>query len=104
MPSVSSATFYSFVGSYAFPPQQPVSSASMYAFSGDMAFPPLESTSSTSHYIFIGEVEFNTLASVPSSTYYSFNKVNDSAGPAVGTGIVLYPISEDPNQRPSLRY
>lgn len=104
MPSVSSASQYIFVGSYAFPPSAPVSDATFYSFIGASAFPPLVPVSSASFYAFVGEVEFNSLATVADTSFYTFNKINASAGPAVGTGIVLYPISEDPNQRPSLRY
>lgn len=92
------------MGSYAFPPSAPVSDATFYSFIGASAFPPLVPVSSASFYAFVGEVEFNSLATVADTSFYTFNKINASAGPAVGTGIVLYPISEDPNQRPSLRY
>lgn len=104
MPSTPNATQYLFVGSYAFPPLTPVPSATQYLFTGAVTFQPLTSVPSTSFYAFVGEVDFAQLASSPSASFYTFNKVNATAGPAVGTGIVLYPISEDPNQRPLLRY
>jgi hypothetical protein len=104
MASVPDATEYLFVGSYAFPPLVSTPNATEYLFTGATAFPALSSSAAATEYLFIGEVEFASLVSSSSASFYTFDKVNAAAGPAVGTGIVLYPISEDPNQRPTLRY
>lgn len=103
MPSVPDSTEYIFTGNVAFESLTSSEEASEYVFTGDVAYSTLTSVPDSFEYIFIGNASF-VHQSEALATEYIFNHAMTAPGPATGTGIVMFPISEDASVRPPTRY
>ena len=83
--------------------------ARFYTFVGDVMWTINDSTPSARFSMFVGDVMWTINDSTPCARFSMFDNTlayGGSSGPSGGTntGTVLYPISEDPTQRPILRY
>lgn len=106
MPSTPNASEYLFTGSVAYILPSSTVFASEYLFTGGVKDAPLDTaTPNASEYLFVGNVADDLSGrSLPRASEYIFTNALVAPSVAVGTGIVMFPISEDASFRPPIRY
>ena len=82
----------------------PTPNATFNTFVGTVSYVPLTPVSDATFNTFVGTMHYVALTPSSDATFNTFVYAQNNPPPATGTGIMLYPISEDPNQRPILRY
>lgn len=103
MPS-SHAVFNAFNGNVAYTANTPTSEATFNAFNGNVAYAANTPTSEATFNAFNGNVAYVPNAPLADGTFNIMTYPLTAAPPVTGDGVMLYPISEDPNNRPILRY